>query len=716
MLYRTKFPDLPWPPPPNPEKNNVVENPFESDKYVCAECHPYRPTSTLVPSIPPNNDKKNTVELLLSDEEDESNDTSPPVQSLPKDWIKCTTTQVQRKKDPYLPIFYFFNTTTGHTSWVPPMPGGSNASKSTKPIGINKEMLLGTQKNAPSVKGYFHSVRPPTQSFEAALSGECVEEKTVEDVEMKMAAATSTEEAMTEEEKLAASVFTSEYPEKLYMRKEPSLRTKCRELGISGWDTKIKEDLDTALMEHFIEKLGGAAQYHSAFAKKKTFRHNERKECPVQKRKREFAERAAEKLGSEDEEGSTPTTSEKRCRKKILTPKVSLYCVSLFFFLCWSTHLPCVLLSSLSFHVQEAKSKYEHRGIFLVEMCDETHEIRCRCNDKIRSGDDADYNRHFRTQTHQKKEAQWEKERVEQQRMEKYVQAEEEKEDERLALPGTRPSSAHIDDPFRERATKAWLISGNPINRMDKFRGWLQEETGKSLTHSSNLGRKFIPVLLKKERALLKDEFEEVDAVGMIFDATPLQGDFFANVFRRVDLDPDKKRASALQTLVYGSSIEGSLNQHSLSAEVMASLLAAGTPPEKAVVAMNDGCFTNGAAHSNMSKATNISNRLVAEGRITQGSAQRFVVLCISHALSNAGDEAKFVLLSLFWTLVQKTFASSPEAKAIWADTTGKSWLDHSDTRWYSKYDVFELVSNFFGDLLSVVEKIVAKGIAGANS
>lgn len=158
MLYRTKFPDLPWPPPPNPEKNNVVENPFESDKYVCAECHPYRP-STLAPSIPPNNDKKNTVELLSSDEEDESNDTSPPVQSLPKDWIKCTTTQVQRKKDPNLPLYYFFNTTTGHTSWVPPMPGGSNASKSTKPIGINKDMLVGTQKNAPSVKGYFHSVR-----------------------------------------------------------------------------------------------------------------------------------------------------------------------------------------------------------------------------------------------------------------------------------------------------------------------------------------------------------------------------------------------------------------------------------------------------------------------------------------------------------------------------------------------------------------------------
>ena len=43
----------------------------------------------------------------------------------------------------------------------------------------------------------------------------------------------------------------------------------------------------------------------------------------------------------------------------------------------------------------------------------------------------------------------------------------------------------------------------------------------------------------------------------MAFDATPFQGEFFANVLHHSQVDADKKRAVDVHTLVRGSSIEG---------------------------------------------------------------------------------------------------------------------------------------------------------------
>ena len=101
---------------------------------------------------------------------------------------------------------------------------------------------------------------------------------------------------------MPVSVFSIEHPEKFYMRKELSSRTKCRDLDIDGWETKKMDELNDALMEYFIEKLVGATKHRTvaSFLKKRTFRHNERKECPNEKRERGFAEQEKEKLVRED--------------------------------------------------------------------------------------------------------------------------------------------------------------------------------------------------------------------------------------------------------------------------------------------------------------------------------------------------------------------------------------------------------------------------------
>ena len=65
---------------------------------------------------------------------------------------------------------------------MPSMSAGQALTCPKNPIGVNIE-LRGTKKNAPSVKGFFHSRRPPTQTLEAALTGECKVERTVDQMD-----------------------------------------------------------------------------------------------------------------------------------------------------------------------------------------------------------------------------------------------------------------------------------------------------------------------------------------------------------------------------------------------------------------------------------------------------------------------------------------------------------------------------------------------------
>ena len=96
-------------------------------------------------------------------------------------------------------------------------------------------------------------------------------------------------------------------------------------------------------MEHFVEKLGGTTKCHAATSllKKQALRHNERKECPNEKRKREFAEQSKDELGSEDgsedAEGVTLSPEENKHKKTIVTPHASL---------CYSLHINLLLLLS----------------------------------------------------------------------------------------------------------------------------------------------------------------------------------------------------------------------------------------------------------------------------------------------------------------------------------------------------------------------------------
>ena len=70
-----------------------------------------------------------------------------------------------------------------------------------------------------------------------------------------------------------------------------------------------------------------------------------------------------------------------------------------------------------------------------------------------------------------------------------------------------------------------------------------------------------------------------------------------------------------------------------------------------------DGCSVNIAAHAAIEKDYDIVWMLC---------------LCLSHSTNNGGDEASFVILHQFWTLIQKCFSQSENAKIIWEKHTGR--------------------------------------------
>jgi len=70
----------------------------------------------------------------------------------------------------------------------------------------------------------------------------------------------------------------------------------------------------------------------------------------------------------------------------------------------------------------------------------------------------------------------------------------------------------------------------------------------------------------------------------------------------------------------------------------------------------------------------------------------------LSHCYSNTGKEAKFVLLDLSWSLLQKS---------IFQIGQGKSNVERTYGRWYSKYGVLEVMATLFPFLEEAMEAVV---------
>jgi plastocyanin len=253
---------------------------------------------------------------------------------------------------------------------------------------------------------------------------------------------------------------------------------------------------------------------------------------------------------------------------------------------------------------------------------------------------------------------------------------------------------------------KNFMAAGIAMRKVGKLTPFLHKHTGKRLMYWQELPAEFIPHLLQDEEKLQRLELGvSGKPCCAIHDATPRQGDLYAVVIRDIVCDEQSRRARARHTLIYVSTIAGSLNNATLSHELSTALAERQILQENVHAAAMDRCFTNSASANEMNDSAAVA-----------GKHARLISFCMSHMICNAGDTASFILLELFWTYIQKVFATSQQARDEWENVVGMTWPTHSETRWFSKYDVFEKLSQVFPDLLTVMTNVVRKGISPANS
>ena len=147
------------------------------------------------------------------------------------------------------------------------------------------------------------------------------------------------------------------------------------------------------------------------------------------------------------------------------------------------------------------------------------------------------------------------------------------------------------------------------------------------------------------------------------------------------------------------------MNAHTLAGEISVALQNRRVKNEQSVISAVDGCYTNGAAHE-------MTNDMASDA----GKIERLEAMCLANCASNTGNQAQFVLLDLLWSYLQKVFSKSDMAKDIWYKVTGIRWPTFSHIRWYSKYDVFEILGKYFPDLLIVVTEVADLGISPENA
>lgn len=236
----------------------------------------------------------------------------------------------------------------------------------------------------------------------------------------------------------------------------------------------------------------------------------------------------------------------------------------------------------------------------------------------------------------------------------------------------------------RFELVESFLKAGIPLLKVDTLRPFL-EKYGHRLTSRSHL-TEMIPLILKKERDLVKSEIAKNDAFSVIFDGSTRLGEALAIVVRFVD-----DRWNVQQRLVKLEVLARSVNAPQLAQRLIQCLAVDySIQPNQLLAAMRDGASVNEAGLQQISfYFPNIFN-----------------VTCFSHTIDNVGKHFEFTVLDIFSRNWNTMFSLSPAARLLWKTRTGTSMLLKSDTRWWSKWEVLNVVMQYFGDVEPFLREI----------
>ena len=230
---------------------------------------------------------------------------------------------------------------------------------------------------------------------------------------------------------------------------------------------------------------------------------------------------------------------------------------------------------------------------------------------------------------------------------------------------------------FRFELTESFLSAGIPLSKIDDLRPFL-EKHGHRQTVSGHLSE-FIPSILEKEKEKVKGELQNVEEVSIIFDGTTRLGEALAVVIRFV-----QENFKPTQRLLRLQVVAKALKAEELAQRLM-SFVAVDHHfgPSMLLAAIRDGASVNGAALRQLSFFY----------------PNMMDIVCFSHTIDNVGDHFQFRVLDSFIRYWASLFSRSHTARLLWKEITGISMKSHSETRWWSKWEILNQVADFFGDV-----------------
>ena len=173
--------------------------------------------------------------------------------------------------------------------------------------------------------------------------------------------------------------------------------------------------------------------------------------------------------------------------------------------------------------------------------------------------------------------------------------------------------------------------------------------------------------------------------LSVIFDGSTRQGEAIAIIVRFVD-----NGWNIIQRLLRIDVHSESVNANKL-AEVLNQCLSVdyGVRANSLLAAMRDGASVNQAALD----------------RIAFIFPKMLNVVCFSHTLNNVGNHLVIPLLVEYGSLWIRMFRHSCKAKLLWKDLTGQTSRSYSETRQWSKWEVYHQLMVQFGDVARFVEE-----------
>ena len=261
---------------------------------------------------------------------------------------------------------------------------------------------------------------------------------------------------------------------------------------------------------------------------------------------------------------------------------------------------------------------------------------------------------------------------------------------------GTKDSTLSMAErAYRLEVIEEFLKAGIPISKIDKLRPLL-EKNGHRVTGSTHLGQ-YVSIIFKQEIERIKQELALPGQVGMtrdlsvIFYGSTRQGEAIAIIVRFLD-----DNWSIIQRLVRIDVCSKSVTANEL-AQVLNQCLSVdyGVRANSLLAAMRDGASVNQAALN----------------RIAFIFPKVLNVVCFSHTLDNVGNHLVIPTLLEFGSLWVRLFRHSHKARLLWKDLTGQRPRSYSETRWWSKWEVFQQLLVQFGDVERFLEEAKAANV-----